>query len=699
MTDNTSANVINNMLRTLSTWILDFPAYWLLKMMYKIFFNVSTAELFTNATIKNFYSRIQLIIGVFMVFKLAVTILQGIVSPDKFTDKNAGFSSVITRIITSLIMLTLLVPINNPNAKNEYEKQLNKNGLLFGTLYSLQYRLLNNNTLGRLILGTTDNATTTSSTDEEEELKADTQAAQLEKSANIFTTTILKGFIRINVIEENADETKSKNWVCQNVDENILEIYTDLDADPKDILGLVNTNCDEAEQTSTYLGKKINEIKGFFKGLGGSGRYMFAYIPILPAIVGYVFVFILLGFTVDIAVRAVKLAVLRLIAPIPIISYIEPKQAKDGAFAAWCKTLISTYLDLFIRLAVVYFVIFLIQDMIVNGIVINNGSGMIGILSSIFIWIGLFFFARQAPKFIKDILGIKGNSMQNIGLSAMLSGVGALRQHGTLREAGEAIRDATDAQINGYNQGKGQVPLSTTYNAGRDHVAKVITGDPNMTAKKMARGERHLRAMGIDTPYANTLKTQMYDAQTELSKFQTLQSRAEKQGWANLSNADQESIRQGYRSWLDAWNKNHPNDQRHYSDAELEQFGATLATDYANTKYAKAKSKYSNVEGMQKLYGQARSFEAEYEGPEDESGNLQRRNFTNRAAIGLGRESRYSRRQQWRTQSFPESSSGATEANDPQNSGVDITPVGSTGAGPIGGGPGGSGGPAGMPPQ
>lgn len=479
MTDNTSANVINNMLRTLSTWILDFPAYWLLKIMYKIFFNVSTAELFTSATIKNFYSRVQLIIGVFMVFKLAVTILEGIVNPDKFTDKKAGFSSVITRIITSLIMLTLLVPINIPNAKNEYEKQLNNNGLLFGTLYSLQYRLLNNNTLGRLILGTTDNATTgatdDATTDDDKKFNADTQAAQLEKSANIFTTTILKGFIRINLVEENADETKSSNWVCQNVDENILEIYTNLDADPKDILGLVNVKCSESEQSSNFLDSLWHKVKGIFKELGGSERYMFAYIPILPAIVGYVFVFILLGFTVDIAVRAVKLAVLRLIAPIPIISYIEPKQAKDGAFAAWCRTLVSTYLDLFLRLAIVYFVIFLIQDMIVNGIIINNGSGMIGILSSIFIWIGLFFFAKQAPKFIKDVLGIKG-SMQNIGLSAILGGTASLLGGGGAKGFALGAMQGAKGSVDAYNSGKTFSPTQS-WSQNRDMMAKIRTGD------------------------------------------------------------------------------------------------------------------------------------------------------------------------------------------------------------------------------
>ena len=58
--------------------------------MYQIFFNVACAQLFESETIKNFYGRIQLIIGVFMVFKLAVSILQGIMSPDQFSDPKSG---------------------------------------------------------------------------------------------------------------------------------------------------------------------------------------------------------------------------------------------------------------------------------------------------------------------------------------------------------------------------------------------------------------------------------------------------------------------------------------------------------------------------------------------------------------------------------------------------------------------------------
>ena len=424
MTDTLEPGVVGNLVRTLGA-SLNFCVYFLLGLMYQIFFNVASAQLFESETIKNFYGRVQLIIGVFMVFKLAITILQGIMDPEKFMGNKEGFGTIITRVVVALIMLAVIVPINVPDVQNanSYEKYLNNNGLLFGTLYSLQDRILSGNTLGRLILGTTDSADNPDETQLQQE--------KLEQSANIFTSTILKGFLRINLVTEDErvdnDETKRKNWYCGDdlTDDHItaINMYNQLDISPTILLSdpIVKAKCNLNWQAS---------IPGL-NLIAGDSKYVFAFNFILALIVGAIFLVLLVAFTVDIAIRSIKLAILRLLAPIPIISYVEPKSAKDGMFASWVKALTSTYLDLFLRLAIVYFVIFIIQDMMVNGIIIDQAGGMVGIISCIFIWIGLFFFARMAPKFIKDALGLKG-SMSNIGLSGILAGAGAIRQGGTI---------------------------------------------------------------------------------------------------------------------------------------------------------------------------------------------------------------------------------------------------------------------------
>ena len=353
-------------------------------------------------------------------FQLAMSILKGIVNPDNFFGKDKGVKSIISRIVIALVMLTLITPISIPAAKNEYEKQINNNGILFGTLYSLQNRLLSNNTIGRLILGTTDTSTSYISSDSDDEL---------DTASRVFTSTVLKAFYRINLIDYDSrkhesgkdDAVFNENRVCQDIDDDVLAAYTRLDAEPGEIIDMVNATCDSD-------GGIIKSVVKFFKKLTGNEYYVFAYTPILGAVVAFIFSFILLSFTVDVAVRAVKLSVLRLIAPIPIISYMNPNGSKDNAFNSWVKTLTTTYLDLFVRLAVVYFVIFLIQDMIANGLSIKTLNGQAGIFSLIIIWIGLFVFAKQAPKFFKDVLGLKNEPGNAIGkiLGFGAAGIGVI---------------------------------------------------------------------------------------------------------------------------------------------------------------------------------------------------------------------------------------------------------------------------------
>ena len=185
-----SASTTRDLIRSIFAF-LDRPAYWLLGIVYQLFFNVASADIFSNNTIMKFYGRVQVILGVFMMFQLAMVFLRGIIDPDTFS-KEKGGGSLLKRVAISLILITLLMPISITSPRNEYEKQINNNGLLFGTLYSLQHRILSNNTIGRLVLGTNDSDTTFVSDDDDE----------LAYSSRVFTSTILKAFYRINLLPE-----------------------------------------------------------------------------------------------------------------------------------------------------------------------------------------------------------------------------------------------------------------------------------------------------------------------------------------------------------------------------------------------------------------------------------------------------------------------------------------------------------------
>ena len=468
---------------------IDRVLYGLLGLVYQLFFNVASSDIFANDTIMKFYSRVQLILGVFMLFQLAMLILRGIMNPDEFTKEGSGAGNLIKRIAIALFMLTALVPINIPSPQNEYEIQINNNGLLFGTLYSLQYRILENNTLGRLILGTNDSSDNYVSSNS-------SNSDSLETASRIFTSTILKTFFRINLLPEDArpdhcnDEDDPAIYndcrMCQSGVDAYIDTYKQVDADPDDLISMVKETCG----TPTVLGSipLVNR-------LSGNKRYVFNYSPLISNIAAGIFIFIMLSFTIDIGVRAVKLAVLRLIAPIPIISYMDPKGSKDGAFNSWVKTLTSTYLDLFVRLALVYFVLFIIQKMMIDGISVG-GTGPVKWFSYVIIAISLFIFAKQAPKFLKKAIGLKDTDFKLFGgigealaIGSTASGVasgaisGAVSKYqNTSGNSGKRILMSMFGGIGGavgggYNAGK-------TYFGSKDANAKSIMNANRAYASK-----------------------------------------------------------------------------------------------------------------------------------------------------------------------------------------------------------------------
>lgn len=493
--------------------IFDRVVYGLILYVYEIFFNIADSTIISSSLVKDFYSRVQLIIGVFMIFKVSVSLLQAVVNPDRLTDKEAGMGKIISRIVMMLAMFTAIIPLNIPYAEEgTYNAYLNENGLLFGTLYSLQSRVLGQNVLGKLILG---NISTSSS--EDAALKE--SGIDKHKSANQLATYVLKTFIRLNLTQEAVDNNRGafdengnlneENLICElssspdggdsKSEVEIVKAYASKNATLSDIFDYLNEECDGA---NGYSGDK----------------YVFAYSPIISTICGAFFVVILLGYCIDIAVRSLKLAVLRLLAPIPIISYIDPKSSKDGSFAAWVKSLTSTYLDVFLRLAIIYLVLFIAQGMIedfsVGGLV---KGGIIGVLTKVFILIGIFYFARIAPKFIKDALGLKGN-MSNFGLSGMLAAAGAIKTGGSFRDALSAAKNSADTQVAAFNQGKQAPGVMQNFQSGQDYMAQELTGNEKMTYRQMKRGERYLDREGLTTGRVEQAKNKMYEMQDEASK-------------------------------------------------------------------------------------------------------------------------------------------------------------------------------------
>ena len=367
--------------------ILDSIGYFFLSGIFNVFFTVANATFFQGDVINEFYERVQLILGIFMIFILSFTLLQIIINPDMFKDKQKGAGSLVMRVAVMLVLLTLIVPIKVPEDGNPLNEKINNNGILYGFLYQIQDTVVKDNVLGKLILGY--NVADVGDSVTYEDIDGNLRLQGMENVGDVITAEIAKAFItpalKDGYTEVNADPESDNYYEKSALCPTDIAPYLNRLVSSSGLLDHVNLTC---------------------KPEGGKEIYAFSYTGFGGVVCAIVMTIIIIGFTLDIAVRAIKLAILRLIAPIPIISYISPGQEKNGAFGNWVKTLTSTYLSLFIRLIIIYFGIYLI-------ILLRNGDLVAGIkestLANVFVIIGILVFMKEAPKFFQDMLGIKGD--------------------------------------------------------------------------------------------------------------------------------------------------------------------------------------------------------------------------------------------------------------------------------------------------
>ena len=91
----TDPSIFSDAARTVVS-LLDNVGAVLLGAIYKIFYLVANATIIKGDVLKVFYSRIQLILGILMIFKLAMSILNIIINPDFIKDQKQGAGKIVT---------------------------------------------------------------------------------------------------------------------------------------------------------------------------------------------------------------------------------------------------------------------------------------------------------------------------------------------------------------------------------------------------------------------------------------------------------------------------------------------------------------------------------------------------------------------------------------------------------------------------
>lgn len=359
----------------------------------------------SDGLINDITTRIYVLLGIFMAFKLIVSFLQYMANPDTLVDKEKGAGKLIVRTFTMLALLLML-----PN--------------LFPLLHRVQTEFLP--VIPKVVLGEV----------------VDTSNA-VEDNAKILSAAALGAFYHPSTALDESDRPPA-----------IADIDDFMD---------------------TYLDK----VHGYY-------AYDF---NMLAFVVGIVIVVILLSITVKIGIRLFKMLILEMIAPIPIMSYIDPKSAKDGAFASWVKQLTSTFLDIFVRLGVIYVVLLILTAWAEDPLTLSGlfnpdsvpDSAMRLTYLHVFLIIALLMFAKDAPNFVKDAFGIKHDKDTSGALAAITGGAMGFAT-GAISGAisGRGVSGAVTGAMTGLNagwQGGMTGKKASAWSAAGDAALQARTGD------------------------------------------------------------------------------------------------------------------------------------------------------------------------------------------------------------------------------
>lgn len=371
---------------------IDKVVVWLIENLYNLIFQISSVQIFDNVSLAAFANRITVILSIFMIFKLSLSFLNYIVNPDAMTDKSKGFSKLIQNIAVALVLLV------------SYQ-------FLFDKAMELQQKIVDNNTVPKLILGS---------------------SGKNVKNSGVVSFPLFSAFIVPNS-DLLAQQQGCRTYFIN--DGTVPHKRCDIGDYSSDAATMPNIGNEPNNQLDyTVENQNTYYLFDYLLRLKNNGQFAFDYKFIISTICGAFAALVLLSFCMDVAVRIIKLYFLRLIAPIPIISYIDPIKG-EGIFKKWLSNVGKTYADLFVRLIAIFFAIFIIQQVSVNmgNLKDFNGNPIENPLVILFIIIGALMFAKQFPKLIQDITGIsldgkmqlnpfKKVSEQALGGKAMVAG-------------------------------------------------------------------------------------------------------------------------------------------------------------------------------------------------------------------------------------------------------------------------------------
>lgn len=486
---------IVNGVRTLLFWV-DTLIYELIGWLYDIFEMLCEVRILDDSVLKVISQRLGVILGLIMFFSIVFSFVQMMLDPEKITDKEKGAASIIKKALLVIVMLGV-------------------SNFAFTKLYEIQKEILGSHVISRLIL------------------PYQVDEGAMNNFGNELSAQLMGAFYRVDNFEERTDLSVDSDNNIQACEAMTNSFYTQIRKNRRFDLGYTCLN--------EYISVTMNNTTQN----EDDETYIIYFNGIISVFAGGFVVYMLFMYCFKIGVRMVQLAFLEIISPMAFISYLSPK--KDTMLSKWWKIYFSTYIDVFIRMAIIYFIIFLIS-VIFAGMdgntmggaftfwnTLTNLDGKTQAFISVVVILALLTFAKKAPELLKELipasaskLGFGANMKDIFGLKetvGMVTGAGVASAIGLLGGAASGgIFGAVSGALGGmFRGGAAGAKSKGIWNA-------MTTARANQAKANVAAAQRRLAGAhwydgvgkGVNDFFGNISDFERLDA--EVSSYNDLKS-------------------------------------------------------------------------------------------------------------------------------------------------------------------------------
>lgn len=341
---------MGGLLRKLLAYICK-PIYKFIPNVYSIFYNIANTRLFQegDTTVQQLSANIYVLVSVVMLFAFSVTILSAIVNPDLLSDKKKGVAAIFKRSIIGLVLIVVI-----PFA--------------FDEMYKIQENVMDNNLIEKIIVGSDFQC-------------REGEEGECEKGGN--GGQVIAGNLISSVLYPIDNEVE--------ISEDLNESYSDMVRKDIKNIGIIAKNINITTDGDTKNWGKFDD-----------DNYAFKFDGLIAIVAGIATCYILLLYAIDMAVRVFKLTFLELTAPISIVAYMA---SGEKVLNSWGKEVMKTFLDVFVRIAVMAIYLFFISSLASYLNTVDKGNHDWSFTLKALLIVGMLIFVKQLPDYVNKVFG------------------------------------------------------------------------------------------------------------------------------------------------------------------------------------------------------------------------------------------------------------------------------------------------------